>query len=101
MKQRKHYSAADKVMMLREHLENGVRLSDLSEKYNVHPNVLRLWKKALFEGALETFSGKHKKQNGKNAREQKLQDKISKMHEVITEISTENLELKKKYFGAI
>lgn len=101
MKQRKRYTAEDKVMILREHLENGIRLSDLSEKYKIHPNVLRLWKKRLFEGALEIFSGKHKKENGKNTKERKLQDKISKMHEVITEVSTENLELKKKYFGEI
>ncbi len=99
MEQRKRFTAEDKVRILREHLDNGVKLSDLSERYNVHPNLLRYWKKSLFEGALETFSGKHKNRNSKNTKEQKLQSKISKMQEVVTELSSENLELKKKYFG--
>ena len=101
MEQRRRYSAEDKVRILQEHLDNGVKISDLSEKYNVHPNVLRRWKKDLFEGALATFSGKHKSRNPRHSKEQQLQAKVSKMQEVITELSSENLELKKKYFGAI
>ena len=100
MEHRRRYTAEDKVRILREHLDNGVKISDLSEKYNIHPNILRRWKKDLFEGALATFSGKHTSRNGQHSKEQKLQAKIFRMQEVITELSSENLELKKKYFGA-
>ncbi|HPH54077.1 MAG TPA: hypothetical protein PLY62_08495, partial [Bacteroidales bacterium] len=75
-------------------------VSDLAAKYKVHPNMILRWKKELFEGALDTFSQKHKK-NGQNAKEQKLEEKIKKMQEVITEITTDNMELRKKYFGEI
>ncbi len=101
MKVRKHFTSEDKVRILREHLENGIKLSDLSEKHNIHPNVLRQWKKSLFEGALETFSRKHKNRKDSQVKEQKYQEKISKMHEVITELSSENLELRKKSSGAV
>lgn len=101
MQQRKRFTSEDKVRILREHIENGIKLSDLSEKYNIHPNVLRQWKKSLFEGALETFSGKHKNRKESQVKEQKYQEKITRMHEVITELSSENLELRKKYFGAV
>ena len=101
MKTRRRVTAEQKVQILREHLDNQVKISDLSEKYNINPSVIRSWKKELFEGALETFSGKHKKRKGKNSREAKLESKISSMQEVITELTTENVHLKKKYYGEI
>ena len=63
MEKRKHYSATDKVKILREYLESKMSISALSEKYSVHPTQIHSWKKSLFEGALDTFSGKHKKKN--------------------------------------
>ena len=101
MSSRRRFTAEQKVRILREHLDNQVKISELSEKYNIHPSVIRSWKKELFEGALETFSGKHKSRKGKNSKEAKLEQKISSMQEVITELTTENVHFKKKYYGEI
>jgi len=98
---RKRYSAEDKVRILREHLDNNVSVSELAEKYDLHPGMIRNWKKELFEGALDTFSGKHKNQKSKKSKESQLEEKISSMQEVITEITTENVKLRKKSHGAI
>lgn len=98
---RKRYSPEEKVMILREHLDNNMSISELAEKFTLHPGVVRNWKKELFEGALETFSGKHKNRNNKNSKESQLQEKVSSMQEVITELTTENMKLRKKYHGAI
>jgi len=100
MSERRRFSSEEKVMILREHLDNNVKVSDLAAKYKVHPNMILRWKKELFEGALDVFSQKHKK-NGQDAKAQKLEDKIKKMQEVITELTTDNLELRKKYNGEI
>ena len=102
MKQRRRFSAEDKVRILREHLDNQVKVSDLAEQYNIHPVVIHRWKKELFENAIETFSGKHRKtkRNGKTINEEQLEHKVSKMQEVITELSTEVVDLRKKYHGA-
>lgn len=58
MEKRKHLSPQQKVIILREHLENQVPLSQLSERYQVHVNVLYKWKKQLFvpEGSLRERS---------------------------------------------
>jgi transposase-like protein len=56
MEKRKHLSPQQKVIILREHLENQVPLSQLSERYQVHVNVLYKWKKQLFEEAVRIFS---------------------------------------------
>jgi transposase-like protein len=87
-------------LILREHLDNNIKVSDLAAKYKVHPNMILRWKKELFESALDVFSQKHKK-NGQDAKEHKLEDKIKKMQEVIIELTTDNMELRKKYFGEI
>ena len=56
MEKRKHLSPQQKVIILREHLENQVPLSQLSERYQLHVNVLYKWKKQLFEEAVGIFS---------------------------------------------
>ena len=98
---RKRYSPEDKVRILREHLDNNVSVSELAEKYDLHPSMIRNWKKELFEGALDTFSGKHKNRKSKNSKEKQLEEKVASMQDVITEITTENVKLRKKYHGAI
>ena len=101
MRTRRRFTAEQKVRILREHLENRVTISELAEKYRIRPSVIRRWKKELFEGALDIFSGNHKNKRARDSKEVQLQQKITAMQEVITEITTENLQLRKKYSGAI
>ena len=101
MRTRRRFTAEQKVRILREHLENRVTISELAEKYRIRPSVIRRWKKELFEGALDIFSGKHKNKRARDSKEVQLQQKVAAMQEVITEITTENLQLRKKYPGAI
>lgn len=93
---RKH-SAEFKVKIIREHLEQQVPIGKLCEQYNLHPNLIYLWKKELFSGALETFSKRRNtREDGKITRlEEKLKDKDS----LISEIIEDNLRLKKSLNG--
>ena len=61
MSERKRHTAEQKVMILRELLENNVPISQLAEKYNVHVNDIYNWKKKLFESAAEIFNFKSDK----------------------------------------
>ncbi len=102
MNQRKHLTAEQKVMILRELLENQVPLSDLSEKHQVHPNVLHRWKKELFEGAVDIFSRKHRKQSESEARvTERLTEKLRQKDKLIAELVQDNIELKKSIDGEI
>ena len=58
MKQRKHYTAEQKLMILQELLENNVPISQLAEKYEAHPNDIYNWKNKLFESAIDIFTSK-------------------------------------------
>ncbi len=93
---RQRFSPEKKVEILREHLKNQVPISELCEKYGLHPNVFYRWEKELFEGGIGIFSGLWRKRNGKErAAEQKLKTKVQQLQEVISWLTEENMTLKK------
>ncbi len=105
MSNQKRLSAEKKVMILREHLENQVPVSELSESYGIQPNSIYKWKKALFESAAETLSGKHKKAKPVSVkitrRIEELENTLRRREVLISEIVEDNIELKKKSLGMI
>ena len=97
---RKHYSSNRKVEILREHLENGVSISELSRRYDIHPNMIHKWKKQLFENAQEVFSQKQKGPlSAENRKIEQLEEKLKDKDSLIAEIITDNIRLKKKLNG--
>jgi transposase-like protein len=78
--QRRKYPPEKKVEILREYLKNKVPISELCEKYGIHPNMFYKWEKQLFEGATQTFSGDHSRDGkGKEATQvKKLEEKVQK-----------------------
>jgi transposase-like protein len=100
MKNKKRvFTAEQKVKILREHLDNQVSVSELCERYQLHPNIFYIWKKKLFEGALQTFASQsnHKDQNKIDKIEQKLRDRDS----LISILVAENIQFKKNINGEI
>ncbi len=96
MSERKHLSAEQKVIILRELLENNIPVSQLAEKYSVHPNDIYNWKKKLFESAADIFTTKTSKNTSvAEKRIEKLEEKLKDRQEAITYLVTENIELKK------
>jgi transposase len=102
MSKKKIRTAQEKVLVLRELLENQTPISQLAEKYGLHPNDIYNWKKKLFEGAEEIFGTRPSKNNNKTEeREKKLEEKLKCKDEVIAELVQENILLKKTYDGGI
>lgn len=105
MKMKKNYSSEEKAIILREHLENHVPISDLSEKHGVHANALYKWKKQLFEEAPQTLARKtKKKESSPNELEQRiaeLEALLVKRESLITELVADNIDLKKNTNGMV
>jgi transposase len=103
MKKKKVYTAEEKAIILREHLDNSVPVSELAEKYDIHPNVLYHWKKQLFEAAPKTLvrkTGKDiKRQSADRRKIEELEALLKKRESLITELVQENIELKKNSSG--
>lgn len=93
---RRYFKPEQKMAILREYFKNKGTMSELCERYSIHPNILYRWEKELFEGGIEIFSGGHKKSNGKEAqRMEEMEAKLRKKEEVIAWLTQENMELKK------
>ena len=95
MNTNKRYSPIQKVEMLREHLDNQVAISDLSDRFHVSPAMIYYWKKQLFEGAVTLFKNNKKDQ----FKFKELQDKLKEKDTLIAEIVADNIRLKKKLTG--
>ena len=93
---RRKFSPSQKVSIVRELLEGGYSLSEVCEKYQIHPTQLTRWKKQLYEGGLATFSGSHDKNQQRLEREMDaLKSRLSHKDGVIAELLEENMRLKK------
>lgn len=101
MSKKKHYSSEQKIIILRDLLENNTPISQVAEKYNVHVNDIYNWKKKLFESAASIFNSKSSKQTASAAdkKVEKLEEKLKLREEAITYLLTENIELKKNIDG--
>lgn len=95
-KQRRKYSAEEKVKILRRHLIDKVPVSDLCDEYGFHPTIFYRWQKAFFENGKAAFDPVD------NSLKRRLEDKISKLEsglarkdEVIASIMADYVKLKK------
>jgi transposase len=100
MEQRKRFSSKEKMIILRELLENKVQIGELSEKYHIHPNVIYNWKKILFEKGEKLFDDKKEKTNNKSEEKiTRLESKLKDRNSLISEILEDNIRLKKTLNG--
>ena len=99
-KKYKKYSPEGKVRLLRLHLIEKEPVSDICDRYGLHPNVFYKWQKLFFENGSAAFAqiGKGHKNGPSKKLENKisqLQAKLSSKDEVIAEIMASHIELKK------
>lgn len=95
-KRRKHYTPEKKVEIIKKHLVDRVPLSDLCDQYGLHPTVFHRWQKAFFENGAKAFD--NRKDTEKAKLKQKisiLETKLSRKHEVLSELMEEHVSLKK------
>lgn len=96
-KKNRKYSNKEKVEILKKYLVNKESASSICEKYGIHPNRIYEWQKQFFENGEKAFekesvSVEMKYQSDKKRMEEKLQKK----DEVLSELMEEHLTLKKK-----
>ncbi len=93
---RKHYSAEEKVAILRRHLLDKVPLSKLCEELKIQPTVFYRWQKMFFEkGALIFGQQPDKNSDQLQKRVSQLEEKLKVKNEVLSELMEEHLVLKK------
>jgi len=97
-KERKHYSAEEKVAILRLHLLDKVPVSDLCEELDLRPMVSSRWQKEFFENGAAAFQSTerpHRQVEEKQKRIEFLEKKVQTKDEVQAELMAEHIALKK------
>jgi transposase len=95
-RQRKNYTAEEKVAILRRHLLEQVPISDLCEEHGLHPTMFYRWQKEFFENGAAAFQQKGRpNQPAEQQRIEYLEKKIQRKDEVLAELMGEHIALKK------
>ena len=95
---RRHLSVPEKVAVLKRHLLEGTPVSDLCDELGIKPNVFYSWQKLLFENAHLAFDVSRKSKAVEDAKDdkiEKLEAKLQRKNEVLSELMEEHTQLKK------
>ena len=96
-KRRKHYSASEKVVILRRHLLEKEPVSKLCDELGIRPTQFYRWQKEFFENGAAAFE-RPRKGSPSDAKDRKivsLEAKVQEKNEVVAELLTEHVALKK------
>jgi|SRR5580692_5171018 transposase len=96
-KERKHYTAEEKVAILRRHLLDKVPVLDLCEVLSLKPTVFYRWQKEFFENGAAAFQAQERphRQVEEQKRIEYLEKKVQTKDEVLAELMAEHIALKK------
>jgi transposase len=95
-KARKHYTAAEKVAILRLHLIEKVPVSDLCDQHQLSPGLFYLWQKQFFENGAAAFERKNGSSESQHLKTiAALREKLQRKNEVVSELMEEHIQLKK------
>ena len=98
---RKHYTAEEKVAILRRHLLEQEPISNLCDELGLSPAVFYRWQKEFFENGATAFQRQGRaNQIGEQERIEFLEKKLQRKDEVIAELMEEHVSLKKSLGGA-
>lgn len=95
-KKRKHFSAEEKVSLLKRHLVGHEAVSDICDQTGVHPNMFYRWQKEFFENGAAAFRrDSRKSEHAHEAKMSKLEAKLQQKDSVLAELMYEHVQLKK------
>jgi transposase len=94
-KARKHYTAEEKVAVLRRHLLEQESVSKLCDELGLQPTVFYRWQKEFFENGAAAFQAKGRVHHpAEQERIEYLEKKIQRKDEVLAELMGEHIALK-------
>lgn len=97
-KKRRKFSPEEKFTIVKQVLSKAKTVSEITDEYGIHPNLYYKWQGEFFESALKGFKEKSKgrTRSAEDREKQRMEEEITRMKNVIAEIASDNIELKKK-----
>ena len=95
-KQRKYFTAVDKVKLLRRHLVEKVPVSQVCDQAGIQPTQFYRWQQIFFENGTAAFERPGRpKSSADEQRKTFLKAKLHRKGEVLAELLDDNVVLKK------
>ena len=102
-KKRKVYTAEDKLSIVKAHLIGKRSVSELCEEHEIAPSLFYQWQQTLFEHGAQVLEKKTARHSPRESRQvqrlqrelEKTQAKLNNKHEVLSELMSEHVALKK------
>jgi transposase-like protein len=97
--ERRRFTGAEKLAILRQHLIEKLPLSEVCQKHDISPTHFYQWQKKLFEegaGVFESKAGDARQQEAEAQKVAALSARIQRKDEVLAELMGEHIALKKK-----
>jgi len=88
---RRRWAAKEKLRIVLTCLQPGVEVSEVCRREGINPTMYYHWKKRLMASAEQVFQEKPKKREMERERRDR---EMSRLKDVIAEITAENLDLK-------
>ena len=96
-KERRHWTADEKIKLLRRHLIEKVAISTICDEARLAPSLFHRWQEQLFVNAALALEGSRRPDRGQDQqRIEKLESKIRQKDEVLAELMAEHITLKKE-----
>jgi len=93
---RRRWTAAEKAVVVRRHVQEGIGLADLADETGAAPSQIGGWCKQGLEGLESVFSQANRREQRAAARAVAAKEiRIRQLQEVVAELSEEVLRLKK------
>lgn len=95
-RKRRHFTAEEKVALLRRHLVEKKPVSEICLEHHLQPTVFYRWQQEFFENGAAAFR-RNSDAEERRAREHiaRLENKIQRKDEVLAELMMEHVALKK------
>jgi transposase len=93
----RRFTVDEKMAILQEAEQPGVTAAEVCRKHGIAPSLLYNWRAVAQNGAGSALKRTDRRGNGKpDAEVARMQAELARLRAVVTEITAENLELKKK-----
>ena len=94
-KARRKFSAETKLQILKEGRHTNLSISQVCDQYQVSPTLFYQWERLADRAAMTALQGQPRGRKKLRPSEEALLTEVQRLREVIAELSSENLQLKK------
>ena len=94
-KPRRQFPAETKLQILKEGRTTNLTISQVCDQYQISPTLFYQWERQADRAALTALQGQPRGRKKLRPTEEALLVEVQRLREVIAELSSENLQLKK------